>query len=158
MPAPLLRTKLYVPPLRPEIIPRPRLVQRLNANLHRKLTLVSAPPGFGKTTLLSDWVHSRNFPIAWLSLDKSDNDPHLFWSYLVAALQTIHPDIGDPFLAALQTTRMQAPPIQTLLAGLINELSELDRLPFALVLDDYHSIASQAVHDNLIFLLDHWPP
>jgi len=89
MATPLLETKLYVPPVRPEMVQRPRLIERLNAGLHRKLTLISAPAGFGKTTLLSEWVADCGRPVAWLSLDEGDNDPTRFWAYFVAALQTL---------------------------------------------------------------------
>lgn len=163
MPAPLLTTKLYIPPLRPELVPRPRLVERLDAGLHRKLALVSAPPGFGKTTLLSEWVNSQrgvsgSIPVAWLSLDAADNDPNLFWSYGIAALQTVHPGVGEPALAGLQMPRPQAPAIEALLAGLINELAGLESCQYALVLDDYHTITNQSIHDSLYYLLDHMPP
>ena len=87
MSAPILATKLYVPPSQPGIVPRPRLIERLNEGLHRKLTLISAPAGFGKTTLVSEWVAGCGRPAAWLSLDEGDNDPTRFLAYLVAALQ-----------------------------------------------------------------------
>ena len=94
MSTPLLKTKLYIPPLRPELVPRPRLIERLNAGVHRKLTLVSAPAGFGKTTLVSEWVQAMGgatppIAIAWLSLDEGDNDPTRFLAYFIAALQTL---------------------------------------------------------------------
>ncbi len=94
MATPLLRTKLHIPPYRPELVPRPSLIERLDAGIQRKLTLVSAPAGFGKTTLLSEWAHRRSestpsLPIAWLSLDEDDNDPARFLAYLIAALETI---------------------------------------------------------------------
>ena len=91
MPAPILATKLYIPPPRPEIVLRPRLIERLNEGsvAGRKLTLISAPAGFGKTTLVSEWVASCGRPVAWLSLDEGDNDPIRFLTYFIAALQTI---------------------------------------------------------------------
>jgi LuxR family maltose regulon positive regulatory protein len=97
MAMPLLKTKLYIPPPRPNLVRRPRLVERLNEGLQlgKKLTLVSAPAGFGKTTILSEWVASADRPVGWITLDESDNDPIRFWSYLVAALQTIQAD-GRP--------------------------------------------------------------
>jgi len=98
---PILATKLYIPPPRPKVVLRPRLIKRLNEGLHHKLTLISAPAGFGKTTLLSEWVAGCRRPIAWLSLDEGDNDPTRFLAYLVAALQTIAPNIGEQVLAAL---------------------------------------------------------
>ncbi len=94
MSLPILATKLYVPPRRPNVVLRSRLLERLNAGLHRKLTLISAPAGFGKTTLLSEWVADCQRPAAWLSLDAGDNDPVGFLTYLVAALQTIAPTMG----------------------------------------------------------------
>jgi LuxR family maltose regulon positive regulatory protein len=109
MATPLLTTKLYIPPTRPELISRPRLIERLNEGLHRKLTLVSAPAGSGKTTLLSEWINQYPIPntqspkFAWLSLDEGDNDPARFLAYLVAALQTIEGNVGKGVLAALQS-------------------------------------------------------
>ena len=91
MPTPILATKLYIPRLRPHVVIRPRLIERLNEGLHRNLTLISAPAGFGKTTLVSEWVLGCERPAAWLSLDEGDNDPTRFLTYLVAALQTIAP-------------------------------------------------------------------
>ena len=101
MATPLLTTKLYIPPARPELVPRPRLIERLNEGLHRKLTLVSAPAGFGKTTLLSEWVAGCERPVAWLSLAEGDNDLARFLAYFVAALQTIEGNVGKGALAAL---------------------------------------------------------
>ena len=101
MPTPLLATKLYIPPARPNVVLRPRLLERLNQGLYRKLTLISAPAGFGKTTLVSAWLAACRRPAAWLSLDERDNDPARFLTYLVAALQAIATTIGDGVLAAL---------------------------------------------------------
>jgi len=120
---PLLTTKLYIPPVRPELVSRPRLIQRLNQGLYRKLTLVSAPAGSGKTTLLSEWVAQIQHPAAWLSLDEGDNDPARFWAYLIAALQTIHEGIGKAALAALHASQPQPPPVEALLTSLINEIA-----------------------------------
>jgi LuxR family maltose regulon positive regulatory protein len=155
MATPLLSTKLYIPPVRPNWVPRPRLIERLNEGLHRKLTLLSAPAGFGKTTLLSEWAQQGAFPVAWVSLDAGDSDPARFWAYVIAALQTIHPDIGDAALAALQSP--QPPPIEALLTGLINKVAHVPG-SFALVLDDVHLIAGPRVHDALTFWLDNVPP
>src|SRR5512136_2399201 len=99
MATPLLTTKLYIPPIRPELVPRPRLIEHLNTGLSRKLTLISAPPGFGKTTLVSEWISNlksqiSNLRVAWLSLDESDNDPARFLAYVVSAVQTVEPDLG----------------------------------------------------------------
>src|SRR5712692_6371901 len=111
MPTPILATKLYIPPLRPNVVIRPRLIERLNEGLHRKLTLISAPAGFGKTTLISEWVASCDRQVAWLSLDEGDSDPTRFLTYLVAALQTIAPHMGEGMLGVLQSP--QPPPTET---------------------------------------------
>jgi LuxR family maltose regulon positive regulatory protein len=165
----LLTTKLYRPPTRPNLLSRPRLVERLDASVHpgRKLTLVSAPAGFGKTTLISEWVAAWEQPVAWLSLDREDNNPTRFLSYLIGALQTLDPDIGEGAVAALQSP--QPPRIEAILTVLLNELSTLSE-SFVLVIDDYHVIEAQAagasasaaesisVDAALTFLLDHLPP
>jgi LuxR family maltose regulon positive regulatory protein len=155
MDTPLLTTKLYIPPVRPELVSRPRLIERLNEGLHRKLTLVSAPAGFGKTTLLIEWVRNCGCPVAWVSLDESDNDLTRYMTYFVAALQTIEVDIGEGVLSAFQAPK--PPPIESVLTGLINEIAAVQE-QFALVLDDYHVIEAQPIHDALTFLLDHLPP
>src|SRR5690349_781856 len=113
MSAPILATKLYIPPPRTKLVPRPRLTGQLNEGLERGLTLVSAPAGFGKTTLVSEWVAGCERPVAWLSLDEGDNDPARFLAYLVAALQTIAPDIGAGVLRTLQSP--QPPPAESIL-------------------------------------------
>src|SRR6266566_6227082 len=95
---PILATKLYLPPLRPNVVSRPRLIERLNEGLHRNLILIAAPAGFGKTTLVSEWVAGCQRPTAWLSLDKGDNDPIRFLTYLVAALRTVAATIGEKVL------------------------------------------------------------
>src|SRR5215212_5081992 len=120
MSAPILATKLYVPPPRPEAVPRSRLIERLDDGLHRKLTLVSAPAGFGKTTLLGEWATTLPRPAAWLSLDEGDNDPTRFLSYLVAALRTIAPNIGEGVLGALRSPQ---PPTESILTALLNEIN-----------------------------------
>src|SRR5450631_2857259 len=102
MPTPILATKLYIPPLRPNVVLRSRLIERLNEGLHRNLTLIAAPAGFGKTTLVSEWVAFIERPTAWLSLDEGENDPTRFLTYLVAAVQTIVPTVGEEVLRALQ--------------------------------------------------------
>jgi len=157
MPTPILATKLYVPPHRPRIVLRPRLIRRLNEGVSsgRKLTLVSAPAGFGKTTLVSEWVAGCERPVAWLSLDEGDNDPTRFLTYLVAALQTIAPSVGADVLAALQAP--QPPPAEALLTALINEIATIPE-SFVLVLDDYHLIEARPVDDALAFLIEHLPP
>jgi len=160
MTAPLLATKLYIPPIRPELVPRPRLVECLSTALHRKLTLVSAPAGFGKTTLLSEWVAGRrqsatNEHIAWLSLDEGDNDPSRFLAYLVAALQTVDSNLGQGVLAALQSPSQVN--VESVLTTLLNEIAGLSG-NYVLVFDDYHVIESQAIDKSLTFLLDYLPP
>src|SRR5665647_1792840 len=155
MPAPILATKLYLPPRRPGIVPRPRLIERLNEGLHGKLTLISAAAGFGKTTLVSEWVADCERPIAWLSLDEGDNDPTRFLTYLVAALQTIAANIGAGVLAVLQSP--QPPSTESILTTLLNEITTLPK-DFVLVLDDYHVIDSKPVDEALTFLLEHLPP
>ena len=157
MSEPLLLTKLYIPPPRPKIVLRPRLIERLNEGLSasRKLTLISAPAGFGKTTLVSEWVAVCGLPVAWLSLDEGDNDPTSFLAYLVAALQTIAANIGKGVLAILQSP--QPPPIESILIALLNEITTVPD-NFVLVLDDYHVIDSKPVDEALTFLLEHLPP
>jgi LuxR family maltose regulon positive regulatory protein len=157
MAVPLLQTKLYVPPVRSQAVPRPHLIERLDHGIRsgHKLTLVSAPAGFGKTTLLASWIRNTGRPIAWLSLEASDNDPARFWSYVIAALQRIRPDIGQAALASLDAP--QAPAIESMLTGLLNEIAGADA-DWTLVLDDLHLIAEPAINDGLVFLLDHLPP
>jgi LuxR family maltose regulon positive regulatory protein len=157
MPETLLRTKLFVPPLRPNLVPRPQLIERLNQGLQlgRKLTLISAPAGFGKTTLVSEWVTDNERPAAWLSLDEGDNDPARFLTYLVSALQTLAPDFGEGVLAVLQSP--QPSQIDTILATLLNEITTIPE-SFVLVLDDFHVVESQAIEKTLAFALDRMPP
>lgn len=155
MAMPLLTTKLYIPPIRPELVSRPRLIERLSAGLYRKLTLISAPAGFGKTTLLSEWVGGCERPVAWLSLDESDSDPARFFTYLIAALQRVDPGIGQGAQAMMQSP--QPPPPEALLTALINEIAAASQ-PFLLVLDDYHLINALPIHQQLAFLLEHQPP
>lgn len=156
MPGTLLRTKLYGPPLRPNLVARPRLIERLNQGLHpgHKLTLVSAPAGFGKSTLVSEWVAGAGRPVAWLSLDGGDNDLIRFLGYVIAALQTIEANIGAEVLKAIQSP--QPPPIELMLAELLNEITLL-RSAFFLVLDDYYVIDAEPVNSALAFLIEHLP-
>jgi len=166
--ASILATKLYLPPLRPNAVRRPRLIERLSNGLlqgrsfARKLTLVSAPAGFGKTTLLSAWIEtlaSASEPVgprfAWLSLDEDDGDPIRFLAYLAAAVRTVAPDTGLSVLAALEAS--QPPPVEALLAAWLNELAALAE-PVCLVLDDYHALDARPVDEALAFLIDHLPP
>jgi LuxR family maltose regulon positive regulatory protein len=155
MPTPILTTKLYIPPLRPNVVLRPRLTEQLNEGLHRKLTLISAPAGFGKTTLVSEWVTGCARPTAWLSLDAGENDPTRFLLYLVAALQTVAPTIGEGILRVLQSP--QPPPIDAILTALLNDITTVPD-PFILVLDDYHVIDATPIDHALAFLVEHLPP
>ncbi len=150
-----LKTKLYIPPVRPEVVARPRLNERLRAGLGRKLILVSAPAGYGKTTLVSAWVKEQERPAAWVSLDEGDNDLARFLIYFVAALQTLSPDIGAGALGMLQSP--QTPPTETVLMILINEIA-VRMEDFTLVLDDYHLIENQDIDEAVTFLLEHMPP
>jgi LuxR family maltose regulon positive regulatory protein len=151
----ILATKLYIPPTRPNIVLRSRLIERLNEGLQHKLTLISAPAGFGKTTLVSEWVAGSKQPVAWLSLDEGDNDPTRFLTYLVAALQTIAAHIGNGALAALHSS--QPPPTESILTTLLNDITTISG-SFILVLDDYHLVDSQPVDQALVFLVEHQPP
>src|SRR5215216_1241455 len=155
MSTPILATKLYVPPPRPKVVSRTRLIERLNEGLHRKLTLISAPAGFGKTTLVSEWVAGCERPTAWLSLDEGDNDPARFLAYLIAALQQIAPNIGAEVMGLLQSP--QPPPAASILTDLLNEITAIPD-HFILVLDDYHVIDSKTIDQALSFLLEHQPP
>ena len=165
MSTPILATKLYIPLPRPKVVLRPRLIERLNEGLHRKLTLISAPAGSGKTTLVSEWVEPLrlNDPresqienkIAWLSLDEGDNDSTRFLVYIIAALQSIDANIAKGLLSALQSP--QPPPTETILISLINEIAAIS-VKIILILDDYHLIKAQPIHDVLTYLLEHLPP
>ena len=151
----LLATKLYIPTPRPDHINRRRLLSRLDEILTNKLTLISAPAGFGKTTLLSNWVSESNHPVAWLSLDNDDNDPAIFLRYLIAGFQSIDPEIGHASLSILQSP--QSPGLEASLAALINDLSSISH-DCVLLLDDYHLIEDQKIHASVTYLLDHLPP
>jgi LuxR family maltose regulon positive regulatory protein len=186
LPPHLLATKLYTPPARPDLVPRPRLFERLSAGLSGKLTLIAAPAGFGKTTLVSAWIASMaqktgdmrledavlapsrgalwapQAPrVVWVSLDALDNDPIRFWSYVSAAFNTLAPGSGDATLALLQAP--QPPPIEAIVTTLVNGLSaELSReraeKSALLVLDDYHAIEAPAIHRAVATFIDHLPP
>ena len=162
--APILLTKLFIPANRPELVSRSHLVDQLNNGLHRKITIISAPAGFGKTTVVTNWLHSQEgddaspFLIGWLSLDEGDNDPVRFLTYLVSALNRIpglETEIGGGVLQMAQAP--QLPPPETILTAVINEIALVtDKI--MLVLDDYHLIDSQQVHENLNFLIENLPP
>jgi len=156
----LLTTKLYIPPTRPNLVPRPRLIERLNAGLHARVTLVSAPAGSGKTTLVSAWVAQCHLPVAWLSLDQLDDEPRHFFSYLVAALQQVDANIGVTAQAALETRESLTP--VSMAATIINDIATArDDAPapaIILVLDDYHVIENPEVQEAVRFVVDHQPP
>ena len=130
----------------PRLVPRPRLIERLDEGLPGKLTLISAPAGFGKTTLVSSWLDQVALPVAWLSLDEDDNDFARFLTYLIAALQTIRPEVGKDVLALLQSSPL--PHSHTLLTLLINDLMAISEKSI-LVLDDYHAIETETIDQAL---------
>ena len=159
----LLYTKLMIPPYQPDLVARPHILKRLDEGLARKLILISAPAGFGKTTLLAEWISKfrnskfefRNSQFAWFSLDEGDNDPARFLAYLIAALQSADQAIGKTSLEALQTAQpLSIPSIAT---NLINDISASQNF-IVLVLDDYHLITSEQVHQSVTFLLENLSP
>jgi LuxR family transcriptional regulator, maltose regulon positive regulatory protein len=164
----VLATKLYIPPPRPQLVPRPRLIQRLNDGLQNtpSVILISAPAGFGKTTLLSEWIltltpsplpvrEGLGVRVAWLSLDDGDNDPARFLIYLISALQKVQANIGAELPGVFLSP--QPPPLESILTSLLNEMAAIPD-PFLLVLDDYHVLDSKAVDQGLTFLIEHQPP
>ena len=161
MSTPLLETKLFLPRPRKGLVLRPRLRERLQQGLAAKLMLVSAPAGFGKTTLLVDWMAAvsaspgADISTAWVSLDASDNDPATYWTYVITALRTVAPDVGAEALGLLQES--QPPSIQLVLTTLLNDLGAAE-VEVVLVLDDYHVVDSIEVQAGMAFLLDHLPP
>jgi LuxR family maltose regulon positive regulatory protein len=154
---PLLTTKLYIPPPRSNLVPRARLRQQLDEGLRlgRKLTLVCAPAGFGKTTLVTSWIYGTAREIAWLSLDEGDDDPQRFLTYLIAALQQVDGRIGRTIQSVLQSP--QPPPVENMMTALINDVATANA-PTLLVLDDLHLVKSEAIVQQLDFLLEHQPP
>ena len=167
MASPILVTKLFIPQKRAGLVQRTDLIERLDNGLNRKLTLLSAPAGFGKTTLASHWVehlrginehNSQNNKVAWLSLDEDDNNLIRFLTYFVAALRqikNIDVEMGRGTLSMLQSP--QPPPVNTVLIPLINDLAAVSE-KIIFVLDDYHLIESKPIHQTLTFLLDNLPP
>ncbi len=151
---PLIRTKLHRPPVAKDHLHRQHLLDRLNRNLHRPLTLVSAPAGYGKSTLVSCWLEACDIPSAWVSLDENDNDLRMFLAYFLTAVQSIFPDTARKTQALLNSADL--PPLSILARNLINELDQIDKA-FILALDDYHFIGEKAVHDLLNELLNHPP-
>ncbi len=160
MPETLLRTKLHVPQARSNLVARPRLIERLNQWLGQNegvppgLTLISSPAGAGKTTLLSQFAAGFQQPVAWLSLDRADDDPSRFWTYLIAACQTVLEGVGESALALLKAA--QQLPDDTIPTLLINDLVGRDQA-LLLILDDYHVIQDPAIHESVSFLIDHLP-
>lgn len=156
--AAILTTKLHIPPLRASMVRRPRLIARLDAGLDGKLTLVSAPAGYGKTTLVAEWLAGlAAAPLrgAWLSLDEYDNDPVRFLAHVIAALRQVDPQIGEAVLPMLQAP--QPPPAQAIITALINDIASRPAL-FVFTLDDYHTIQAVEIHEQLGFLVEHHPP
>ena len=156
----LLRTKLYMPPSHAKVIDRTPLIERLNHLGWAKLVLFSAPAGFGKTTLVANWLsdlraQTGDLRSAWLSLEKADNDLGRFWKYIVAALQTIHPCVGLKLTDMLG--RPNLPPPETWLPLLLHDFEKVS-VPFTLVLDDYQTIHTRTIHQSLNYLLHHLPP
>jgi LuxR family transcriptional regulator, maltose regulon positive regulatory protein len=151
---PLLVTKLYVPQPRPKLVQRTQLINRLNDGLNHKLVLISAPAGFGKTTLLSEWISQSEIPVAWVSLDKSDSDPAHFIHYLVAALQGIAVNIDKSVLSLLQSPKR--PLVESNIINLIKEISVIPN-DIAIVLDDYHVIDAEEIHKIIALMLDYLP-
>jgi LuxR family maltose regulon positive regulatory protein len=157
MPISILSTKLYFPPARTNLVPRPRLIEQLNAGLKKPLTLISAPAGYGKTTLLCDW-HARlgsEYPFTWLSLDPDDNNLARFLSYVSAALETLDPNLAQGLVSELHLPELL--PVEELITLLINEVNAFPH-DFTLILDDYHVITDPAIHVAVVYLLDHMPP
>ncbi len=159
----LLATKLFVPPARANLVVRPRLFALVQAGLLDKLTLIAAPAGFGKTTLLSAWhatIAGDAWPLAWVALDSADNDPFRFWSYMIAALDTLASGVGAPALTLLQAP--QPPPIERILTSVLNAFSasaaNAPERNVVLALDDYHVITTPTIHATLAWLLDYLPP
>jgi LuxR family maltose regulon positive regulatory protein len=154
----VLTTKLHIPPVRPALVSRPHLLAELQAGLHRKLTLISAPAGFGKTTVIREWAAGCAYPVAWLSLDASDSDPTRFLAYVIAALNRAaggESPLVSSVLGMLQAP--QRPPTDAILTALINDIAASSERTI-LVLDDYHAIEASPVDAALTFLLDHLPP
>lgn len=155
---PYLATKLHKPPIRPNHVPRPRLIERLNSGLRsgHQLTLISAPAGFGKTTLVTEWLQHIDRPVLWISLDEDDNDPVRFLNYLSAAFQQISPELGKLLQSMLAGSQpIDVTPFITALINAIAENNTDDR--FVLVLDDYHLIDSKEIHAGIAYLFDHQP-
>ena len=153
--APLLKTKLYIPSARSKRVTRSRLITLLEESVRRELTLVSAPAGYGKTTLLAEWATITEMPIAWVSLDTADNDSIRFFTYFAEAVNSVHPGVADHTLEMLRSSIPL--PLTTIVSTLLNDLCEISE-PFVLVLDDYHVITDQPVHTAITYMMDHLLP
>lgn len=151
---PLINTKLCIPSLRPVLVSRQQLNQRLVAGIHGKLTLISAPAGFGKTTLAAEWLRDTQQAVTWFSLDEADNDPARFLTYFLAALQVIDAQAGKATWTLLQAP--QPPSHELLMTTLLNELTAISQ-PFVLAIDDYHVIQTLSIHQQLSFIVEHQP-
>jgi len=151
----LLQSKIQIPGVRPSLITRPRLLEFLNQGLTHKIILISAPAGFGKTTLLADWLKTTSLPAAWLSLDEDDNDFARFLSYLTAALQGLDPSLDDTALDLLQTPQPGLK--KAALATLLNQIERV-QIESLLVLDDYHFLHDPEIHQALDYLVNYLPP
>ncbi|MDN5791051.1 MAG: helix-turn-helix transcriptional regulator, partial [Micrococcales bacterium] len=157
MARPVMATKLYVPLARPGLVPRPRLLERLRRGVESRLTLVSAPAGFGKTTLLADWLGEQaqgERRVAWVSLDHRDSEPTSFWTYVLTAVANAAKGVGANALALLETGPAA---LEQMLTSLVNELADAG-CDLSIVLDDYHLVESREVGEGLAFLLEHLPP
>ncbi|WP_152394552.1 LuxR C-terminal-related transcriptional regulator [Paenibacillus guangzhouensis] len=154
MTIPILATKVSIPPLRSNLVVRPRLMERLQEGAQRKLTLISAPAGYGKTTLVSDWLAAHKASAAWLSLDERDQDPARFLTYLIVALQQAVPQLGEGLLGLLRLP--QLPRVESLITALVNDLLVIPD-PLILVLDDYHMVASESIDEAIMLLLERMP-
>ena len=151
----ILQTKFFIPRIRPSFIPRPRLIENLNEGLHVELTLISAPAGFGKTTLITEWLQQCDRPAAWLSLDEGDNDPVRFLAYFIAALQRI--DVTGEIAHTASNPYSKSGSIEAVMTAVLNDIAAQED-DFILVLDDYHLIKDQTIQQALSFLLEHLPP
>jgi LuxR family transcriptional regulator, maltose regulon positive regulatory protein len=150
----VLLTKLHIPPPGDKIVHRPELYEKLNIGLSRKLIVVSAPAGFGKTVLLSDWIHQNKIPAAWFSIDDGDNDPVEFLSYIISGIQSIKKDFGQTALTLLKSPNEPGP--ESIAGLLINDIIKIDQ-DFLLVLDDFHLISNKEILKLVAFLLERIP-
>jgi LuxR family maltose regulon positive regulatory protein len=151
----LLKTKLVIPPLRDDLVSRPRLLKKLDEGASKKLSVLSAPPGFGKTTLLSEWIHKKKILAAWFSIDEKDNDPVSFLTYMIAALRTINENWGQPALELIQSPQRTS--YESAIFALIESMETIPK-NFVLVLDDYHLIQTASIHEMLGHFFSVLPP